>query len=49
VAAITREGARDDQPSDGNRRYQGVRCLACQKVHIVNPFTGKLMSDETKE
>jgi hypothetical protein len=28
----------EDQPSDGNRRYQGVLCLACQQVDIVNPF-----------
>ena len=23
-------------------------CLACQRVHIVNPFTGRLMFEETR-
>ena len=40
---------RDDQPSDGRRLYEGVLCLACQQVHIVNPATGRLMSDEIED
>ena len=39
----------DDEPPDGTRRYEGVLCLACQKVHIVNPATGRLLSEETDE
>ncbi len=36
-----------EQPPDGQRRYEGVHCLACQSMHIVNPDTGRLLSDET--
>jgi len=39
----------DDEPADDSRRYQGVHCLACQMVHIVNPRTGRLMSEEADE
>jgi hypothetical protein len=39
----------DDEPTDGMRRYQGVHCLACQMFHIVNPATGRLLSEETEE
>lgn len=36
----------NDEPSDGRRLYQGVLCSACQRVHIVNPLSGRLMSEE---
>jgi hypothetical protein len=35
------------KPSDGMRHYEGVHCTACRSVHIINPETGRLMSDET--
>jgi hypothetical protein len=35
----------EDQ-SDGYRRYEGVQCLACRRLHIVNPDTGRLLSEE---
>lgn len=38
----------DDLP-DGERRYEGVHCLACGRLHIVNPTTGKLASEEADE
>jgi hypothetical protein len=37
---------RDEQPPSGQRQYEGVLCLACQQLHIVNPATGRLMSEE---
>ena len=40
---------RDEQPSDGRRLYEGVLCLACQQVHIVNLATGRLMSEEIED
>jgi hypothetical protein len=39
----------DDDTSDSRRRYEGVLCLACQKVHIVNPATGRLLSEEADD
>jgi hypothetical protein len=38
-----------EQPADGQRLYEGVLCLACQQVHIVNPATGRLMSEEIED
>ena len=38
-----------DSPSNGQRRYEAVHCLACQGVHIVNPDTGRLLSEETDD
>jgi hypothetical protein len=38
-----------DQPSDGRRFYEGVLCSACERVHIVNPATGRLMSEEVED
>jgi hypothetical protein len=40
---------RDDQSSDGRRFYEGVLCPACAQVHIVNPATGRLMSEEIED
>jgi hypothetical protein len=37
---------RDEQPPSGQRQYEGVMCLGCQQLHIVNPATGRLMSEE---
>ena len=38
-----------EQPADGMRRYEGVLCLACQQLHMVNPATGRLMSEEVED
>jgi hypothetical protein len=35
-----------EQPPDGQRRYEGVQCLACQRFHYVNPETGRLLVEE---
>jgi hypothetical protein len=37
-----------DDASGGELRYEGVSCLACGRVHVVNPATGKLLSEETE-
>ena len=37
----------EEQLSNGRRRYEGVHCLACRSFHIVNPDTGRLLSEET--
>lgn len=31
---------------DRRRRYEAIDCLACGSMHLVNPATGKLMSEE---
>ncbi len=36
----------DEAPVAGKPRYQSVVCLACKQVHIVDPETGRLFSDE---
>jgi hypothetical protein len=36
----------DEQRSDGTRRYEAVHCVACNRIHIINPATGRSMSDE---
>ena len=34
-------------PTEGQPAlYEGVTCLACQRLHIVNPHTGRLLSEE---
>lgn len=36
----------DDEPAPAGRaRYKMFECLACRGFHLVDPSTGKLMSD----
>jgi hypothetical protein len=32
-----------EDASDGADDYQAIACLACQRVHLVNPTTGKVL------
>jgi len=34
----------DNGPEDGGETYEGVVCLACRQVHMVNPRTGKVLA-----
>jgi hypothetical protein len=35
-------------PKEGEPpRYISLVCLACQRVHLVNPHTGRLLSEES--
>ena len=36
-----------EQPRNGMRHYEGVHCTACRSVHLVNPASGRLISEET--
>ena len=40
---------RIDVPAEDlpERSYRATDCVACRSVHLVNPLTGKLMSEET--
>lgn len=34
-------------PAEGGQvEYEGVRCPACQRIHLVNIRTGRLQSEE---
>jgi hypothetical protein len=32
--------------SDDPENYQTITCLACQRVHLVNPTTGKVLGED---
>ena len=33
----------DDGSGDSGETFEGVTCLACRQVHMVNPRTGKVL------
>jgi hypothetical protein len=35
----------DDGAENGSKTYEGVMCLACRRVHMVNPRTGKILGE----
>lgn len=39
----------DEQGEDGRKVYRAINCLACGGLHLVNPLTGKLMSEEAED
>jgi len=39
------QGSVDDKQAE-NEQYVAQVCLACGRIHTVNPRTGKLMSEE---
>ena len=42
------EDKRHEDKRHEDKRYEAVSCLACKRVHLVNPKTGKVMgADET--
>ena len=34
----------DNGSVNGDETYEGVNCLACRQVHMVNPKTGKVLA-----
>ena len=36
-----------EPPEDESRRYTGIECTACGRMHLVNVATLKLLSEET--
>jgi hypothetical protein len=36
----------DDGSEDGDETYQSVTCLACRRMHLVNPKSGKVLGGE---
>lgn len=45
---LTVQGETESEaPAEGQPNlYEGVTRLACQRLHIVNPHTGRLLSEE---
>ena len=39
----------NESPQDERRYYEAVTCVACGRLHIVNPATGKLLSEESDQ
>lgn len=39
------QGATHQEIEPGENHYVAQHCLACARVHIVNPMTGKLLSE----
>ena len=39
----------DEHGDDRIRFYRAIDCLACGGLHLVNPATGKLMSEEAED
>jgi hypothetical protein len=37
----------DGLPANGQNRYTLIECLACRGLHLINPETGKLLSDDS--
>lgn len=35
----------EDVPDDADS-YETITCLACQRVHLVNPVSGKVLGNE---
>jgi hypothetical protein len=38
----------DNGSKDSDDTYQSVNCLACQRAHLVNPATGKVLGAENE-
>jgi hypothetical protein len=35
-----------EQTLDDDSAYETVTCLVCQRVHLVNPATGKVLGED---
>jgi hypothetical protein len=35
-----------DDTSDDGERYEAVSCIACDRLHYVNPKTGKVLGED---
>jgi hypothetical protein len=37
----------EDPTRANNEGYESVSCLACRRIHLINPKTGEVLSPET--
>jgi hypothetical protein len=40
------QGYSPEQTSDDDSAYEAVTCLVCQRIHLVNPATGKVLGED---
>ncbi len=40
------QGFTAEEVSEDTDTYQTITCLMCQRVHLVNPATGKVLGEE---
>lgn len=36
----------DDPTERSDESYQAITCLACSRIHLVNPATGKVLGED---
>jgi hypothetical protein len=46
TTALNVQGWTAGDPSENGGKYGAVTCLMCKQIHLVNPTTGKLSSEE---
>jgi hypothetical protein len=39
----------EGEDSETNHIYKTVTCTACQRVHLVNPKSGRVVGDDNEE
>ena len=37
-----------EEITEGEDTYEAVTCIMCQQVHLVNPYTGKVLGEGTE-
>ena len=40
------QGYTSEQTSDDYDTWEALTCLVCQRVHLVNPATGRVMGED---
>jgi len=35
-----------EETSEDSKSYEAITCIACQRVHLINPTTGKVVGEE---
>jgi hypothetical protein len=39
------QGLVAEETSDDSESYEAITCIVCQRVHLVNPRTGKVVGE----
>lgn len=39
----------DDPATFGDNSYEAMTCVACARIHLVNPKTGKVLGEDDDE
>jgi hypothetical protein len=46
VTGFRVQGYTPEQTSDDDDTWEPLTCLACQRVHLVNPATGRVLGEQ---